>query len=122
MISKEVEEAKRQCNIFVQAKATINLVDNIDGNMVFVTKDTAAVEVLLKYVSELEKQIPTPDNEVPVEYQTSIYVDKRDAVMKDKIRDMQMLREFELQQEYKDFEEDEEWKTYKKILEEKEDE
>lgn len=38
-------------------------------------------------------------------------------VLKEKIEDMMICREFELQQEYKDFEEDVEWKTYKKILE-----
>lgn len=40
-------------------------------------------------------------------------------ISKDKIKEMQKYREFELQQEYKDFEEDVEWRTYKKILEEK---
>ncbi len=42
---------------------------------------------ILNYIEELEKQIPTPSNEVPLEYQTDIWVNKRDAVMKDKIRD-----------------------------------
>ena len=41
---------------------------------------------------------------------------KKKFVSKDKIRENQMLREFELQQEYKDFEDDEEWKTYNKLL------
>lgn len=41
-----------------------------------------------------------------------------DYISKDKIRDMQIYREFELQQEYKDFENDTEWKIYNKILEE----
>ena len=30
---------------------------------------------------------PTPENEVPVEYQTVVFVDKRDAVMKSEIKD-----------------------------------
>ena len=41
-----------------------------------------------------------------------------DNIHKDKIKDMQRYREFELQQEYKEFKDDIEWKTYNKILEE----
>lgn len=37
-------------------------------------------------------------------------------ISKDKIRDKQIKREFELQQEYKDFEDDIEWRTYKELL------
>lgn len=37
-------------------------------------------------------------------------------ISKDKIRDRQMQREFELQQEYKDFEDDVEWNVYQKLL------
>lgn len=39
------------------------------------------------------------------------------SISKDTIRDMQIQREFELQQEYEDFEDDIEWQTYKKLLE-----
>lgn len=42
----------------------------------------------------------------------------KNYISKDKIRDMQRYREFELQQEYKEFEDDIEWQTYNKILEE----
>ena len=45
------------------------------------------VDTVLNYIEELENKIPTPNNEVPVEYQTNIFVDKREVVMKDKIRD-----------------------------------
>jgi len=38
------------------------------------------------------------------------------SISKDKIRDRQMQREFELQQEYKDFEDDVEWNVYQKLL------
>ena len=37
-------------------------------------------------------------------------------ISKDKIKNMLLQREFELQQEYKEFENDGEWKAYKKIL------
>ena len=42
------------------------------------------------------------------------------SISKDKIRDRQMQREFELQQEYKDFEDDVEWNVYQKLLKESE--
>lgn len=40
------------------------------------------------------------------------------SVSKDKIREKQILREFELQQEYKEFKEDTEWNRYNELLEE----
>lgn len=43
---------------------------------------------------------------------------KKNFISKEKIRDKQIEREFELQQEYKDFEDDIEWRTYKELLEE----
>ncbi len=39
-------------------------------------------------------------------------------ISKDKIRDLQIQREFELQQMYADFEFDIEWKVYEKLLKE----
>ena len=41
---------------------------------------------------------------------------EHNSISKDKIRDRQMQREFELQQEYKDFEDDVEWNVYQKLL------
>lgn len=41
---------------------------------------------------------------------------KTEYISKDKIRDRQTQREFELQQEYKDFEDDVEWNVYQKLL------
>lgn len=55
------------------------------------------IEILLSYIEELEKMIPTPSNEVPVEYQTDIWVNKRDAVMKSEIRDK--IKELELEED-----------------------
>ena len=52
------------------------------------------------------------DNDNILKYTAKNYISK------DKIRDMQRYREFELQQEYKEFEDDIEWQTYNKILEE----
>lgn len=46
-----------------------------------------AIDKVIEYIEELEKMIPTPSNEVPLEYQTLILVDKKDAVMKSEIRD-----------------------------------
>lgn len=43
------------------------------------------------------------------------YVDKN-YIHKDIIRDLQIEREFYLQQAYEDFENDIEWQTYNKIL------
>ena len=45
------------------------------------------IDIAINYIKELEKQIPTPSNEVPIENQTVVFVDKRDAVMKSEIRD-----------------------------------
>lgn len=45
---------------------------------------------------------------------------KQKYISKDKIKDRQMQREFELQQEYKDFEDDVEWNVYQKLLKESE--
>ena len=43
----------------------------------------------------------------------------KNYISKDKIRDKKLMREFELQQEYKDFENDREWQIYEELLEEK---
>lgn len=47
------------------------------------------VSEVKEYITLLEKEIedltPTPTNPVPLEYQTDIWVNKKDAVMKDKI-------------------------------------
>lgn len=63
---------------------------------------------------EIEIRLQEEINEVR-EMKTRLF---GNSIGKDKIKDMQRYREFELQQEYKDFENDVEWKTYNKILEE----
>ena len=74
MRSKEVDKSIKSLENFVNQKY-------YNG----VTADE--MKTVLAYIEELEKMIPTPSNEVPVEYQTVIFVDKRDAVMKSEIRD-----------------------------------
>lgn len=49
--------------------------------------DRIILQNIVAYIEKLEKMIPTPSNEVPVEYQTDIWVNKKDAVMKSEIRD-----------------------------------
>jgi len=49
----DVKEAIEKCNLYIQAGATINVVDKVDGKMAFVTYDTTAIETVL---SELEKK------------------------------------------------------------------
>lgn len=105
MRTKEVEEAINQLIVdknFVLAGCSTAIID-INN-----------IETVLSYIEELEDKIETcTDNGTKI---ISTAFIKHNFIPKDKIRDMQRLREFELQQEYKDFEEDAEWKTYKKIL------
>ena len=75
MRTKEVEEAIKRIS---------SSYDDNTGYYEAKGSDWCAVH---RYIEELEKKIPTPSNEVPVEYQTLIVVDKREAFMKDKIRD-----------------------------------
>ena len=54
------------------------------GNTIFEDRTTCKkddLKTVLSYIEQLEKMIPTPSNEVPVEYQTDIWVNKKDAVM-----------------------------------------
>ncbi len=81
MRSKEVEEAIEKTKRI--RTGLMNFNELLDNNNVVIN----GIDKVLAYIEELEKMIPTPSNEVPVEYQTSIYVDKRDAVMKSEIID-----------------------------------
>lgn len=56
-------------------------IEEIDKNM-------KALENLIAGYKELERKLtPTPDNAVPLEYQTAMYVDKRGYVSKDKVKE-----------------------------------
>ena len=56
-------------------------IEEIDKNM-------KALENLIVGYKELERKLtPTPDNAVPLEYQTAMYVDKRGYVSKEKIKE-----------------------------------
>ena len=76
MRSKEVEEA-----IKMLGNIKLKVIYDLTGD------EKRCFDKVLNYIEKLEKMIPTPSNEVPVEYQTVIFVDKRDAVMKSEIRD-----------------------------------
>ena len=67
--------------------------------------------IALEYIEKLEKQDEKDF--------TLIYLKgcaDKDGVWRDKIREKQIEREFELQQKYKDFEKDNEWNRYKELL------
>ena len=56
-MNKEIEEAIRKCNLFIQAGATINLVDcNSKGQLVFKEYNTSAIETVLNYIKEIERE------------------------------------------------------------------
>ena len=94
MRSKEVEEAIETTKRI--RTGLMNFNELLDNNNVVIN----GIDKVLAYIEELEKMIPTPSNEVPVEYQTSIYVDKRDAVMKSEIIDkIKELEEYQKQVE-----------------------
>ena len=76
MRSKEVSEA-----IKMLGNIKLKVIYDLTGN------EKRCFDKVLNYIEELENMIPTPSNEVPVEYQTDIWVNKKDAVMKSKIRD-----------------------------------
>ena len=81
-----------------QLKEDVNII--IYGNKIFEDRTTCKkddLKTVLSYIEQLEKMTPTPENEVPVEYQTVVFVDKRDAVMKSEIRDK--IKELEEQDE-----------------------
>lgn len=84
MRSKEVEEAIKNFEGYNEMVRIKNPIDVTIVNPKDFKKD---IEIVLSYIEELEKMIPTPSNEVPVEWQTSVYVDKRDYVSKQSIRD-----------------------------------
>ena len=76
MRSKEVSEAIEKL-----ADIKLKCLSNLTGD------EKRCFDKVLNYIEELENMIPTPSNEVPVEYQTDIWVNKKDAVMKSEIRD-----------------------------------
>ena len=87
-----------------------------NGNQLFVVEKKYFDKVVDLYQKEKDKnkelQRYMKTNLIPKSTINLLYISKN------KIREKQIEREFELQQEYKDFEEDIEWKTYKRLLEE----
>ena len=98
-VSKEELKAIENYKMFEDAiKQTISKGDSelyIDG-LEEALRDT---RILLNLITKQQKKI-------------------ENSVSKDKIREKQILREFELQQEYKEFKEDTEWNRYNELLEE----
>lgn len=56
-MTNEQREAIRQCELYVQAKATIQLTDEINGKLVFKSYDTSAIETVLNMLKEKDKMI-----------------------------------------------------------------
>lgn len=81
--------------------------------------DRIILQNIVAYIEQLEKMIPTPSNPVPVEYQTLILVDKRDAVMKSEIRDKIKALEYYLNTKYKSEKAKVMKFTYNEVLEQK---
>ena len=56
-MTNEQREAIRQCELYVQAKATIQLVDEIDGKLAFKSCDTSAIDTVLSLIKEQQEEI-----------------------------------------------------------------
>lgn len=56
-MTNEQRKAIRQCELYVQAKATIQLVDEIDGKLAFKSCDTSAIDTVLSLIKENQKEI-----------------------------------------------------------------
>ncbi len=55
-MNKEIEEAIRKCNLYIQG-GVMHLVDcNSKGQLVFKGCDTSAIETVLNYIKEIEKE------------------------------------------------------------------
>ena len=61
-MTNEQREAIRQCELYVQAKATIQLVDEIDGKLAFKSCDTSAIDTVLSLIKEQEIYINKSNN------------------------------------------------------------
>ena len=56
-MTNEQREAIRQCELYVQAEATIQLVDEIDGKLAFKSCDTSAIDTVLSLIKEQQTDI-----------------------------------------------------------------
>ena len=56
-MTNEQREAIRQCELYVQAKATIQLVDEIDGKLAFKSCDTSAIDTVLSLIKAQQEEI-----------------------------------------------------------------
>lgn len=77
----------------------------------FYKKENEAIETVIRALEDYREDY---------NHRCQLAIDRKkqldNSISKDKIRDRQMQREFELQQEYKDFEDDVEWNVYQKLL------
>lgn len=89
-------EALKGCILFWQEEYVKNTIKEDESSIL---AEIAINQTLLNLIEKQQKEI-------------------ENSVSKDKIREKQILREFELQQEYKEFKEDTEWNRYNELLEE----
>ena len=80
-MNKEIEEAIRKCNLFIQAGAIIHIVDcNSKGQLVFKEYDTSAIETVLNYIKEIEKENKNiKDTDLTSVYLKGVYDGKEQA-------------------------------------------
>lgn len=119
-MSKEmnIEEAISRLKIIHDYKKQVYDMEEMKPVIVFElpNEDRKAIETVLANRERLEKECDSKEkayNDCYCEYK---HYKQFESISKDKIRDRQMQREFELQQEYKDFGDDVEWNIYQKLL------
>ena len=84
--------------------------DAIKGLLNLYNNEKGRTMMLAVVLDKQESKIKSLEQELEIQNGCSI--------SKDKIRDLQLQREFELQQQYIDFEYDKEWQIYEKLLKE----
>ena len=63
-MTNEQREAIRQCELYVQAEATIQLVDEIDGKLAFKSCDTSAIDTVLSLIKEQSAELLQKNAEI----------------------------------------------------------
>ena len=107
MTNKEEEAIKR-------LKSIKEIYAEEEGKSVYMDIEVDDIEAIETLIRALE------DYREDYNHRCQLAIDRKkqldNSISKDKIRNRQMQREFELQQEYKDFEDDIEWNVYQKLL------
>lgn len=107
----DLYQQEKEKNQKLSEELTVNICNGIE------VKVFEEMRTELKQEKEKNKKLQIRCKELIKEKQELNTALLYDNISKDKIRDKQIEREFELQQEYKEFKDDIEWKTYNKILE-----